>query len=367
MSRTRRDIETLADLLMGTDAPMASAQSDRIVLMVEGHLPVRSVLWRLAAAKLVGEDQCATLLEIDDLEVSVTALGGPSEHQTCGTLEHVVSVPAVGHLWFVAGAGHQVGLPMGVREVVLLTGADQAAVVGAYQVVKDLVRAAGGQLIEIGVVIAGSAPCQAEDAFERLQSTIRDHLGLEARLAGVLPKLDADQPIPATRVPLPEGSASLVFEAIRARPTPAMDVTPPTSVITEDAHPEQMEDAGSESAFLGETTDEDLSPLIPEGLQPLAMDTTAARNAQMLINAEGGLHVVVQDDAAALEAGRTWATRHLTLLASADAAIDITQGVTCVFVTIDVHLATSLAGGAWEVFLRHENRLIPIPPPPESS
>jgi len=101
----------------------------------------------------------------------------------------------------------------------------------------------------------------------------------------------------------------------------------------------------------------------PPGLRTLSVDTTAVRAAvDVLVDADGRVHIVAED-AAALEAGRAWAARHLGLLAAADAAVQASEGVACVLVTRDLHQAAALSDSSWTVYLRHEGGWLPVPPP----
>ena len=160
-----------------------------------------------------------TLLDIEDRELQVVRFG--DEPLKADTLEHVVGSPLAGHLWMVAGFGAALGPDVSeqVHEIVLLTGADQAAVVGAYRAIKQIVANHAGAPLSVGIIIAGSSPSVSEDVWTRLSGTFREHLGIEATLVGVLSQLDVDTPATRVTVAMPSEGLPLLLTTLRARPT----------------------------------------------------------------------------------------------------------------------------------------------------
>ncbi len=405
MTRSRREIEALTDILLGevsaaTNLPESVA--DRVVLLAEAHLPVRGVLWRLAAANLVAGDTPATLLELDDGQIHVTELGGATGGEAFNTLEHVIARPAAGHTWLVAASGPSpwAGECGFVDEVVLLTGADQAAVVGAYRAAKQIVAEVGKPELKLGIVIAGSPQSIAEDVWARLSETIEMHLGLQPFYAGALPQLDVAASHARATVPLQGARLGVLIDSIRVRatagqqestprgvdepvrtvsqasitqpptrvenPKPRISPAPPpeVKVPTLDVSVDHPGLPSSQPQVMAESAQSRLLPL-PSGLSVLELETPLPSGVRLARDAEGGLHVLASEsDTASLESGRLWATAHIGLLAAAMPLIDASRPVVCDVLVENIHRAASLAGGVWNVHLIQGDSCVPVPDPP---
>ena len=360
MNRTRREIEALADLFVGpasTELP-----GDRIAVLLEGHLPVRGALWRVAAAEMMAASKPATLLDVDDRQVHATSFGG--EPCDASTLEHLVARPPAGHLWIVAGS-EVVTDPRAIEvadDLVLVTGADQAAVVGAYRLAKQVIASAPAG-IGVGLIIAGSPHAQAEDVWNRLADTLRTHLSVEPRLIGVLPKLDVSEPPTQTTVPMPSEGAAMLVDALHARPSerpanksePTMEAASPpvtrvppsrdTPRTPADPHPPGICD-------------------LPSGLTACGIELPLPPEVQLAVDSTGSVHLVAGEAAAAsLESARHWAERHLPLLVAAEPSIQRDRPIVCDVLVEDYHRAAELARGPWQVHLVHEGGMLPVPRP----
>jgi hypothetical protein len=365
MNRTRQEIEALADIFVGDMPTTQPAPSDRVVLLVEGHLPVRGALWRHAAAKMVAGTNGGTLLDIDDRELHVVRFG--DEPLEAKTLEHVIGSPSAGHLWMVAGFGSTLGPEASehANEIVLLTGADQAAVVGAYRAIKQIVANHTGPAVSVGIIIAGSTLSVSEDVWTRLSSTFRDHLGIEATLVGVLSQLDVAAPTARVSVTMPPEGLPLLLTTLRARPTghnplnpsstpvlplgqvrvTAQPPKPPMPVVPSMPEPRQDDGGG-----------------LPEGLRHFSIDVPVPAGVQVAIDQHGGVHLVASESACGdLEAARQWATGHMALLAAADPSICIDRPVICDLLVGEFHRAGSLADGHWTVYLVHDGGFLRVP------
>ncbi len=380
MSRSRREIEALADIFVGTPAtPPSAAAKDRVVAIVEGHLPVRAALWRPAAAGLLAGDDPATLLEVDDREVWVTHLNSQGELPAAALLEQVVAAPAGGHCWMVAGGG-EVAAPRCIAaadEIVLMTGADQAAVVGAYSAAKQIVHEAGTQ-VRLRVLIAGSPVSAAEDVWRRLSETIQTHLGVEASLLGVLPQLEVAEQASRAAVPLPDGDPATLMSALQARPAnapapgttiaaPVDVIDPPASSRVESQVPPAPEPpVANQSNWSRQVrlASADRPDGLPCGVAPLAVETPLPDVIRLGVDADGGLHVAADaPDAAFLPEAATWAVQHRGLLALADARVRKDSGVVADVLVRDIHRAVGMSGGPWQVHLVTDKGTMPVPPP----
>ncbi|MDG2477378.1 MAG: hypothetical protein P8M32_05715 [Phycisphaerales bacterium] len=362
MNRTRQEIEALADIFVG-DMPTAQpAPSDRVVLLVEGHLPVRGALWRHAAAKMVAGVSGGTLLDIEDRELQVVRFG--DEPLKADTLEHVVGSPLAGHLWMVAGFGAALGPDVSeqVHEIVLLTGADQAAVVGAYRAIKQIVANHAGAPLSVGIIIAGSSPSVSEDVWTRLSGTFREHLGIEATLVGVLSQLDVDTPATRVTVAMPSEGLPLLLTTLRARPTglnpsdhASLAVPPLGEVRVTSQPPNQPQPSMPEPPARRDGN-------VPDGLRLFAIDVPVPAGVQVAIDQRGAVHLVASESACSdLEAARQWAERHMALLVAADPSICASQAIVCDLLVDEYHRAASLADGHWTVYLVHDGGYLQVP------
>lgn len=365
MNRTRQEIEALADIFVGDMPTPQPAPSDRVVLLVEGHLPVRGALWRHAAAKLVAGVSGGTLLDIDDRQLHVVRFG--DEPLEAKTLEHVIGSPSAGHLWMVAGFGGALGPEASdqVHEIVLLTGADQAAVVGAYRAIKQIVANHTGPPLSVGIIIAGSSPAVSEDVWTRLSGTFREHLGIEATLVGVLSQLDVAAPAARVTVIMPPEGLPLLLTTLRARPTglssarpvssPAlprggMPVTPTPPRAPKQAPPSMPIEAP------------DAAQRLPDGLRAFGTAVPIPAGVQVAIDQRGGVHLVASESACSdLETARQWARRHIALLAAADPSICADLPIACDLLVDEYHRAGSLADGHWTVYLVHASGFLQVP------
>ncbi|MBT5657763.1 MAG: hypothetical protein HOI89_08285 [Phycisphaerae bacterium] len=364
MNRTRQEIEALADIFVGDMSTAQPAPSDRVVLLVEGHLPVRGALWRHAAAKMVAGVSGGTLLDIEDRELHVVRFG--DEPLKADTLEHVVGSPLAGHLWMVAGFGSALGPDASeqVHEIVLLTGADQAAVVGAYRAIKQIVTNHAGAPLSVGIIIAGSSPSVSEDVWTRLSGTFREHLGIEATLVGVLSQLDVAAPAARVTVAMPSEGLPLLLTSLRARPTglnPSDHASPAVPSLGEmrvTSQPPQPPNQGQPS--MAEPPRRDRN--VPDGLRLFAIEVPVPAGVQVAIDQRGAVHLVASESACSdLEAARQWAERHMALLAAADPSICASQAIVCDLIVDEYHRAASLADGHWTVYLVHEGGYLQVP------
>src|SRR5258705_10184449 len=82
----------------------------------------------------------------------------------------------------------------GAGRITILSSADEAAIVAAYQLIKDLAQAAEQAkctLPAIGMAIVGVDHAHAVAVIERLNRTTISFLGVEVRLVLAMPRMDA--------------------------------------------------------------------------------------------------------------------------------------------------------------------------------
>ena len=359
MSRVRRDIEAMADLLLGS-APVP--QPDRVTVLLDGNLPSRGDGWRAAAADLVAGRGTGTYMQARFGELQAVQLGGQASGNTLSSLFE--SAPP-GHRWVVsAGSDVQGSTLAGVDEVTLITGVDEAAIVAAYTLLKQLLIDRPGRMPRVSLVLAGTNTMAAGDRFVQ---TARARLGVEPTVLGCLPQADGAHRR-WTPMAMPDGGigavVSMLVAAAGSRSTatgerPTVEDSPssvqPRGTVSShsDDPPRACEDLGSTPVAASAPSDpiapeataavgEGPRPL-PQGLQALAVVCPWATGVVFATDGQGMLHAVAPASLLAdLVAAIGWAAQHASMLPGNG----VVQGHILVG---DVHWAAVLRDGPWPV------------------
>ncbi len=352
MSRVRRDIEAMADLLLGA-AP--APQRDHVVAMIDGNLPSRGDGWRAAAAQALAGGKPTTFMQSRFGELDLLTLH--AQQAQGATFASMVEHAAAGHQWIVSTGSTVDGRMLtGVDEITLLTGVDEAAVVAGYSLLKRLLMERPGALPRVSLILAGTA---ATDAGHRFVRTARAKLGVEPAIIGCLPEPDSGHHA-WHRVALPEGGMCTVLASLVAaanaraaavnhppEAAPVVEAPAPPAVNPADVAVEPV--APSEPVMPAAPVPPPVSvkqtPPLPPGLTPLGVTCPDAPGAVFATDEQGLLHVVATAALMAdLVAAVSWAARHSAML----------PGTGAVFGHIlvgDVAAAAALHGGPWPVHL----------------
>ena len=376
MSRVRDDIDQLTARLTTPAAPPST--QPRLLTLLMGHLPVRAGLWRLPASRVLvpGAEAILVAREEDDSMVleCIGDCGCPDGEELLPRLPVESTCVLVPN----SGAAPELIADLESDRVALVTGADQAAIVGAYRLLKNLEIAPG---IEIEVVIAGQETDEARAAVERLSDATARHLARPIRFAGAIPRIDADTglmqsrcvprptdgllgiareirrgperkrpPVPAVgnqrtvsaglaavnesvhavypaaqpeRVPLaetagedqPPGDASVVVEEARLAPNIMLDVAPISSVPPSPSAAPSPERPVIEPGPVA--VDSSLCRHVP-GLCPLSVRCPGHEVVELARDDAGGLHLLLPPEAASrVPVVVSWTRRHQDLLTMA--------------------------------------------------
>lgn len=174
-----------------------------IELVVAGHLPVRAGLWLTPYADAVARQLGTTaLVRLDRDEPVLQVLrgnedgyvlpAGGSLRDTINDLVHSATT------WVIYGGAASETAELLKRtpdRITILSSADDAAVVAAYQHVKNLVstsEAMQSKLPTIGLAVLGADDIAANRVFDRVNRTTTAFLGVELELSKVLPRMDAN-------------------------------------------------------------------------------------------------------------------------------------------------------------------------------
>jgi hypothetical protein len=352
----------------GSPSHPTSADGPRVgevTVVLVGNLPVMAGLWTTQFADEVArahgptalvrferEDVTLELLRADGRQVpppGAGAVAGWLPRAAAGLRRWVACVPA---------EAPPVDAVIGAERVVLLMGADEAAVTGSYLRLKQLSDECtnrGHPLSKVGVAIAGASPEQADQAYARLGDAVRSFLGIETDLAARLPRIErvessARATYPASECP---GAAELLQSLRRAREAaarrfddtaeapapipidasvhakpavpkavaPAAPATPavspaPRAPVAAPAAPTPTA-IPAVAAAANVTLPARLVPLL-RGLRPLGIDCPAVPEIELALDDERRLHVVGRaDQLARVRAAHAWATAHRELIGMA--------------------------------------------------
>lgn len=212
------EFDALADLFL-TDAPAGGARArgigdgtgsaagraalDRPAVegLIVGHLPVSASSWVKTYAamraralggpvgliRVLGGTMMIDLVGVDSRGSSEEpeALDSALDRLRSRAVGIVVRVDEINEPELVGGA---------IDGLVVLSGADEAAIVGAFRTIKSLVGedARGIEAPAIRAAIFGVGRAEAQEAFERLARSVRHSLSCEIALAGSVERIVAE-------------------------------------------------------------------------------------------------------------------------------------------------------------------------------
>ena len=187
------DYAHLAELFTTVDEPTPVRASVDLLLL--GHLPVQGGLWLIPYAGRESTTGIGALIRMHDDTVDLAIVGDTTiDISQCNSLEEAFEMlGAEVTNWMVqppSDADSTALLHCDADRITLLSGADQAAVVGAYRLLKGLVVASGNveATPAMNLVIVVTEDRAAQDAANRIVQTAHHQLGVQ---------LSVSQPLPA--------------------------------------------------------------------------------------------------------------------------------------------------------------------------
>lgn len=269
MDGPRDPFDDLADLFLTPDedfggeaSPESAAAADamrrdgtlpEVTVAVAGHLPVSAGLWLAQLSDRLARDQGPTGLVrfvAGQIHVEVFRGGRTGEPAEPLDLREALELSTrIARRWIVvpeASASPGQVLRAGRDGVLLLTGADEAAVVGAYRLIKALAEEAmveGRAIPPISVGVLGAGDVQVADAMTKLNRTSEAFLAMGLPLTVAMPRME---PLESTlRFMLP-GSRTITFEDVPALLREMLRATPPAASVWE-SRPESASRGPDES------------------------------------------------------------------------------------------------------------------------
>jgi hypothetical protein len=350
------------------DGAPAPAVGEVTVALV-GNLPVMAGPWMSQFADEVARGAGPTALvrfERDEVTVELLRADGRQVPPAGpGALERWLPRAASGiRRWVLcvpADTPPEEVLAVG-QGVVLLTGADEAAVTGAYLRLKYLADQGingGAPVSHVGLVVVGAAPDQAAAAAQRVADAARGFLGIEvealaplqrigrvessaravyaaadcpdlvgfaselarARAAGSSRFDAAPMPMEPAVEPKPIAAPASAAAPAHATPAPAPVVADPVAAPAAAARPAPAAPASrpapAYAALPVAQLPERLVPLL-RGLRPLGIACPVAHEVELALDDDRRMHVVGRaDQLARVRIAHTWATMHRELLGMA--------------------------------------------------
>ncbi len=316
----------------------------RIELLLPAHLPVQGGLWLVPYAGREAVDGLSMLVRMHEDSIDLAAIGeGQFDFSSCNSLEEIVQcieVP-IAH-WIVqppSNADPTSLLHCDADRVTLLSGADQAAVVGAYRLLKGLIAAMGETeaLPPLRLVVVGAEERTSSDAASRIVQTAHHQLGVQIEVGQPLPAMRSTNNV-VSQVTIPrlqnvvDLMASLRQEAQQekqeadALPTShrfeianeepevisTAEPKPVVEIVESEVHEEQAE-----------VVDARLSSYV-DGLLAITPRCPEHEHIELAVDAAGQVHILANADDlrdAAIVSG--WVVKHHDLLALACGGIQL--------------------------------------------
>ncbi|MDP7008381.1 MAG: hypothetical protein QGI78_02315 [Phycisphaerales bacterium] len=178
------DYAQLAEMFTTVEEPIVL--QPQVDLLLLGHLPVQGGLWLVPYAWRESEGGVGALLRMHKETVDLAIVGDVDlDISNCNSIEEAFELVAkVVTNWMVqpsSDADSTSLLHCDADRITLLSGADQAAVVGAYRLLKGLVVASNQNEVtpRLNLVIVGTEEKAANDAANRITQTAHHQLGVQ--------------------------------------------------------------------------------------------------------------------------------------------------------------------------------------------
>ena len=315
----------------------APLRESLITPLLAGNLPVMAHPWLTHVSARLREGPAALLrINADGIQCSLLETKGPAESEDKDFAMWLLRAAAMVRHWFVIPASAQGAeeiAVMDVEEVVIASGADEAATVAAYQLVRRVVECARKNnrvppLTPIALV--GCSTESAHDAISTISTAAQAFLQQPVPLAGIYPKLERTTVAQQAFFPGVFSVADL-FEAIRAaestvdgsrRASPSTSAPKPATASTY-----APSTSGSSFAHTGAAAgDFSKQPLqvqmrpgsyaaIISGLWSIALRYPNNALIEFATDHAGHLHVIAPvEQAASIRQAAAWAQRNASLI-----------------------------------------------------
>ena len=326
------------------------AQKTTVELLIPAHLPVQGGLWLVPYAGRASGSGTAMLVRMHEDTVDIAAIGHSQvQLESCNSLESMMQqIEEPIQQWIVqppANADPTSLLHCDADVITLLSGADQAAVVGAYRLLKGFVTAAQhvDELPPIRIVIVGAEERAANDAAGRIVQTAKHQLGMHIEVGHPLPAMGSQSKV-QSQGSIPR-SCNLIDLMARIRITaqpdielqttdrvPAPEIAEPIehsnaveqndTTIEEGSTPVLIEESVLSEAIASEAK---LSTYV-EGLLAISPRCPEHEEIELTVDAKGCIHLLAPAESfreAAIVS--SWIAKHHALIAMACGGLQINE------------------------------------------
>ena len=317
-----------------------------IELLLPAHLPVQGGLWLVPYAGREAAGGTSILVRMHEETVDVAAIGtGTVELHGCSSMEDVLERVSNVHVhWIVqppADADPISLLHCDADSVTLLSGADQAAVVGAYRLLKGLITSTGSEneIPPMRLVVVGAEERAASDAASRIVQTAQLQLDVTIDVGTALPSMGSTSKV-ISQVSFPRGSnvvdlmgrirnattsedilettdridIPLVFETPIAAPAIEDVISEQTENNTRDIPVEKSAQIKAEAPIGTQLMKANYASYI-DGLLAIAPRCPEHDHIELAIDMNGCLHVLADaNDLRDVAIVSAWIVRHSSLL-----------------------------------------------------
>lgn len=360
-----------------------SSITSSIELLLPAHLPVQGGLWLVPYAGREAGQGLSLLIRMHEETIDVAAIGnGHFDFSECNSIEDVIEridVPISN--WIVqppSNADPTSLLHCDADRVTLLSGADQAAVVGAYRLLKGLIAAMGENesLPPIRLIIVGTEERAASDAASRIVQTAHHQLDVQIEVGQPLPAMRSTNNV-ISQVSFPrlrnvvDLMASLRLEVTatdevnsstsESQPEDALPITPrfeskePQPRISQEQVEQQVKEV-----LITETPSQEQKTGFASyvhGLLSITPRCPEHEHVELAVDSDGKLHVLAHaDDLRDSAIVSAWSMKHHTLISMACGGIDLDASVPPVqhLFTADAVAVADLQGSGLRLHLLTE-------------
>ena len=331
------------------------AQRTSVELLIPAHLPVQGGLWLVPYAGREAGAGNAILVRMHEETIDLAAIGNSDlQIQSCNSLDDFMQQleQPVQH-WIVQppeDADPTMLLHCDADSITLLSGADQAAVVGAYRLLKGFVTAASNKdaMPSIRIVIVGAEERAAADAANRIMQTAKHQLGVQIDIGQPLPAMGSQPKVLSqgslprlcnivdllTRIRASAKANSGVAETLdTAERFENKDISsvPADELPAEELLEDKIESASAEydKKSIDETSDlEDLLVSYVDDLLSISLRCPGHDEIELAIDTNGCIHILAHvNDLRKTSIVSAWVINHRSLIQMACGGLSLNQSL----------------------------------------
>ena len=336
------DYAQLAEMFTTLDEPSTAPASVDLLLL--GHLPVQGGLWLIPYAGRESHGGMGALIRMHEDTVDLAIVGESTfDISQCESLDEAFDLIASAITCWMVQPPSDVDstslLHCDADRITLLSGADQAAVVGAYRLLKGLVLASSSaeETPPMNLVIVGTEERAANDAANRIVQTAHHQLGVQLSVSQPLPAMGSGSRV-ASQASFQRSSSIVdIISRIRAVSTEAPEVPEELqpSIPLTPRHAVEIEDTDSVPSMqdaAGTTMPDKSHPSLAshvEGLIGLQPRCPGHEEVELAVDTQGRVHVLADaEDFRDATIVASWVTQHQDLIAMACGGIEIDASAT---------------------------------------